>query len=1679
MIIVRDPLRLLCVCLVVGLILTGLPLPAVAVPLATGGASPPPPSQEAGDFITPPAPAEVTVQAGLQAELAGFEAAREAGPAALVALGERLSPAALDLVIVDIAEARELLPAAAPPPPERPALDPTAERAAQEGLAAEEAAHRALALTDFSDPAEGRANGTAADVPAGVAAPAAPAADRTVGSGCTYATIAAAIAASGPGDRLLIEGGRTFVENVTVPLTLTLQGGFAGCASGSAARTTIDGNALGSVIIVNRAISVTLRNLNVTNGATGYEGGGVRFALGDGTGRLALYGVSIYGNTSQWGGGLWVGPDAEVTGQSVQIYDNTAASYGGGVRLWGGRIRLANSSIYNNAAPLGGGIYAAREGSSVPVITLDPYTDVSDNQALTGEGLGGGVYLRQGTLAMAGDSDLISNDAIHGGGAYVVTSTVTLDGGSSWIYNNTATGNGGGVYAQDSTVNLDNDAQLYSNGAQTGGGAYLNGSTVNADKAHIRYNTASAYGGGVYATAGSVLDMDLGAYDCFRARCSRLANNTATSYYGGGVYASASTADLRNTFIENNAAYYGGGAYVYNGSALYIYNSLFARNDAVGGVGDAIRLNASATLWGAGNTLAYNDAGGAATGNAVALATSSLAFHCGIIWGHTTSIDPTGETVTYSDVQGGYAGTGNLDTDPLFVAPGSSDYHLQDTSSLIDRCPTFSGLDTDFDNEARPVVRLSLTTPYDMGADETTPARVGINGGACTYGSIRDAVAAAVSGDTLYLVGGTYYENVDIYNKSLTLAGGYVADCVTPGGGTTTVNGLANGGSVFDIGHATVVLHDLRITGGNATGGGLDVGSDAHVTLDNADIYGNTAPYGGGVWVGLGAVVTATNGSAIYNNTATTDGGGVRVNGGKFVGGDTTSDIHDNTAVNGGGISVTTGGVALLIGSDLLRNQATGATGQGGGIHVTAGSVVTLTGVVWIYDGHTAYDGAGIYADASRVDLLGGTSIQGGTASHYGGGLYLTNGSTLAADIVTVGYPSATGRNRAVLGAGIYADSSAIHFTGDIVNNEASNSGAGLYALGGTVRLTSTSVGGTGANEPNVIGAGGLNGAGLYLTGGTHATLQNTDVTSNTLTNLATGYGGGLYVSAGSVVTLTNSRVERHVLPSGFDGRGAGIYVNASTVTLDNTDLLSNTAGTAAGAVRVFDGGTLNIVNGSELNNNRALSGEGGAIAVTSGTPDINLADVVLRDNTAATAGGAIYQDTGTLDFTGGWTLRSNTAGGNGGAVAVAATADAHFTAGVYSLVYDNRANGGDGGAFYLGNDRTMALYATSGRQLYIYANIAQTNGGALYADSGGLFDIHGQVNFDHNWALGGHGGAIYLGNGSRVWLDDDATLRPALWDNRAANGHGGAIYAVDSPRVELDSAIVGRPGEGNLAMAGSGGGIYLSGSTFDAENCTFEENRAAQHGGAIAAHTSSVTLHANMVPVLAAQEAHGPAAVSATECDPATRQCSAVVGNMADSDANSTGDGGGIYASDSTLTVDHTYLHRNQAYTGGAIYQSGAGAVSQINNSLIYRNIVSLAFGAGIRATGGALTVHHSTFANNLGGAAVSQSGTSTSVLNSIAWANASGFWGTFADSGCNIDQSGNVGLALDPRFVDPGAGDNYHLRIGSPAIDACATGLPLDLDGVTRPAGEGYDMGAFEFMVRRVCLPLVLRAQ
>jgi predicted outer membrane repeat protein len=563
------------------------------------------------------------------------------------------------------------------------------------------------------------------------------------------------------------------------------------------------------------------------------------------------------------------------------------------------------------------------------------------------------------------------------------------------------------------------------------------------------------------------------------------------------------------------------------------------------------------------------------------------------------------------------------------------------------------------------------------------------------------------------------------------------------------------------------------------------------------------------------------------------------------------------------------------------------------------------------------------------------------------------------------------------------------------------------------------------------------------------------------MSNASTGYGGGLYVRAGSLVTMTNSSVQQHLLPSAFDGRGAAMYLYDATVTLSNTQVLSNTTQNLGGGARLFGASRLDVLGGSVFRDNKALGGVGGAIAATN-SADINANHAIFQSNTTSSHGGAIYLDSGTLDFSGAWDVRFNQAGGNGGAIACTGAADIDFnvTSGLFpTFLSGNQANG-SGGAIYVSNTDNIQLYGTSRFPLTMSANTAGAHGGALYANSAAFFDVYGDIRLTGNTSSG-NGGMAFLGGGARIWLDDYINILPQVLDNTAANG--GAIYASDSPRVECDGAIFGKDNDGNQALSGSGGALYLSGSTLTADNCTFSSNQAlGGNGGGIAAITSTVRIDTDYLPPVETtsrdSQPENPEAPQATGCDPRARQCSSLYDNTAGSN------GGAVYSNGSALIVNNTYLHRNTAQRGGAIYQAGASATGVISNTLVYSNTSTLAFGAGIRAAGGAMTILHATLANNTGGAGYSPGSVQSYIYNTIIWGNSDAAYGSLTDTQCNIDQGGTAGPATNPLFSAPGGGENYRLQYSSPAIDACTSGLPTDLLNISRPQMSQYDMGAFE---------------
>lgn len=189
-------------------------------------------------------------------------------------------------------------------------------------------------------------------------------------------------------------------------------------------------------------------------------------------------------------------------------------------------------------------------------------------------------------------------------------------------------------------------------------------------------NGCAARGAGIYVYPGDPAIEDIIIVDCI------------AQSYGGGLYASSSGTELKNCVLHGNSALLkGGGAAIYGASQLI--NCTIANNTGGGiecGYGYAPVIQNS-IIWGNGPTQIFASVSTAAT-------------------------------VTYSCVQGGWPGTGNITTTPAFVRGG---WRLTSGSPCIDAGAT-NEIMTDIDHETRrdDPGHTNSVSSFDMGADEFT-----------------------------------------------------------------------------------------------------------------------------------------------------------------------------------------------------------------------------------------------------------------------------------------------------------------------------------------------------------------------------------------------------------------------------------------------------------------------------------------------------------------------------------------------------------------------------------------------------------------------------------------------------------------------------------------------------------------------------------------------------------------------------------------------------------------------------------------------------------------------------------------------------------------------------------------------------------------------------------------------
>jgi hypothetical protein len=174
-------------------------------------------------------------------------------------------------------------------------------------------------------------------------------------------------------------------------------------------------------------------------------------------------------------------------------------------------------------------------------------------------------------------------------------------------------------------------------------------------------------------------------------------------------------------FIGNEAGV--GGAILLTGGSQLFINCLFEGNAGSSPGGGAIFGNSGCTPTIINSTFTGNSGpGGAWYSNRGSVATIAGS----ILWGNTPDqifVDPFGgadPVVTYSDIEGGWAGAGNIDADPMFVDAGAGDLRLGEGSPCAD-----AG-----DNTALPAGVVTDLDGLDRFVDDPLAPETGVAGGA-------------------------------------------------------------------------------------------------------------------------------------------------------------------------------------------------------------------------------------------------------------------------------------------------------------------------------------------------------------------------------------------------------------------------------------------------------------------------------------------------------------------------------------------------------------------------------------------------------------------------------------------------------------------------------------------------------------------------------------------------------------------------------------------------------------------------------------------------------------------------------------------------------------------------------------------------------------------------------------
>jgi CSLREA domain-containing protein len=493
--------------------------------------------------------------------------------------------------------------------------------------------------------------------------------------------------------------------------------------------------------------------------------------------------------------------------------------------------------------------------------------------------------------------------------------------------------------------------------------------------------------------------------------------NGNASGVGGGIRADGPNLELINTVVLSNSASAGGGIWVGSGEATLVDSQVIS-NSVDGNGGGILVLNGRVALT---NTVALSNT--AETGGGICLGFgfptgARLLLHGGAVRGNVVD-------------QGLRFGGGiYLDVNAVLTQTGSSQISHNRSYFLGGGIMADGGR-----------IRLSGAQVVGNSAPERGGGIYLLDGATAELIGVSIVSNTVSGGSSLqYRGGGGLY----VRESTATLSGGSISGNTADVG---TGNHMGGGGIYVRSGILTQTGASLVAANASSyVGGGIYVYTST-VSLNGAEIRGNSAEFGGGLHAEEGTV-RGTNVELASNRAEAAGGLRAGYNGDVHLLGGL---IYDNVAEKGGGVQVS-GGHLALTGTRVVSNAATTTTSPGGGGIQTQGSgtSVSLSGVA-IISNTSAEDGGGIFNRHALTAI--NCTIGGNWAADQGGGLYNYSIASSALTFTTIANNAAGDWS-----GGVY-NGSGDHTAVDVLiadNQPANCTGSGFSSSGHNLESSNT-----------------------------------------------------------------------------------------------------------------------------------------------------------------------------------------------------------------------------------------------------------------------------------------------------------------------------------------------------------------------------------------------------------------------------------------------------------------------------------------------------------------------------------------------------------------------------------------------------------------------------------------------